>query len=415
MTFSFTAIYKDAYSNSKIVSASLGFVVKSYSTPILKLSSSTNILAPGSTTPVTFTFENDGQTVVSNISLELSAQSPITLLSTDVINIGTLNPNRSQNISALVYVPPSASNAASISFTFSYLDPSGIVGSGSRTLSFLLSTTSNISPITLNVQPTTLVSGEVNNITITIANEGTTQINGVSMTFVFAGSSLTWLQPSIFQIDELAPGKSAQITGKAYVSSTATASTQLQISINYYDSNGILNQVVRNFGILAQGLVDMEVVSSTILPTAPTIGSIFSATVTINNVGTISAASVTATPQLPQGFRVFGSTSVFIGTMPLDTPTTFTISVETTNTTKPGRYQLPVTITYFDNLRNSLSTKITLNVNIANQTSTITTTRTSSNTSTGIGLLYYITPFIVIAVVMLGVGYLVGKRRREEP
>ncbi|MGD0330664.1 MAG: hypothetical protein ABSB40_09510 [Nitrososphaeria archaeon] len=415
MTFYLTANYENAYLISQTVSASLGFIVKSFSAPILKLTSSTSNLAPGSTTPVTFTLENDGQTVVGNISLELSAQSPITLLNTDgVFNIGTLNPNQNQEISVSVYVPIGATNAASISFTFSYLNPSGIAGSDSGYLSFLLSTTSTISPIVLNVKPTALVAGKVDNMTITLSNGGTTQINSVSMTFAFAGSSITWLQPALFQIAELAPGQSVNITGEAYASTSATASTQFTISTNYYDSNGVLNQIVRNFGILAQGLVDMEVVSSTILPTAPTVGSIFSATVTINNVGTISAASVTATPQLPQGLRIFGSTSVFIGTMPTDSPTTFTISVETTNTTKPGRYVLPVTLTYFDNLRNSLSTKITLNVDIVNQTSTVTFTRTPGTTSTGIGL-FSITLLIVIAVVILGVGYyLVRKRKRKE-
>ena len=414
MTFSFTATYGDAYSNTKTVSASLGFVVKvkSYNAAIFKLSSSTNHLTPGSTTPITFTFENDGQTVASNISLELSAQPPITLLNTDgSINIGTLNPNQNNEISILVYVSPSASNAASISFIFSYHDPSGTVKSDSRTLSFLLNTTSNVSPITLNVQPTTLVAGKVNNMTITISNKGTAQLKSVSMTFVFASSQITWLQPDIFQIDQLAPGKSAQTTAKVYASSSTTASTQLQISIKYYDSNGILNQEVRSFGILSQGLIDLEVVSSTVIPTEPAIGEIFSATVTINNLGTISATSVTAVPQLPQGLRVFGSTSVFIGTMPTDTPTTFTLSLQAGNDTKPGSYQLPVKLTYFDNLRNPLSTTIYLNVNIVQQTTT-TTTRTSGFSGTGIGL-FSIALFIVIAVIMLGIGYLVGKRTRK--
>jgi hypothetical protein len=97
--------------------------------------------------------------------------------------------------------------------------------------------------------------------------------------------------------------------------------------------------------------------------------------------------------------------------MPTDTPTTFTLSLQAGNDTKPGSYQLPVKLTYFDNLRNPLSTTIYLNVNIVQQTTT-TTTRTSGFSGTGIGL-FSIALFIVIAVIMLGIGYLVGKRTRK--
>jgi uncharacterized repeat protein (TIGR01451 family) len=258
----------------------------------------------------------------------------------------------------------------------------------------------------LKIQPTTLVAGIANNMTITITNTGTTPVKSISMTFMFASTQITWLEPDIFQIDELLPGENVKILAKVFDSPSASASTQLQISIKYYDTNNILNQEIRNIGLLSQGLIDIKFVDSTILPETPRLGQIFSITVTMTNIGTITASAITATPDIPQGFKIFGSKSFFLGDVQTNSPTTFTISLQVDSNTKPGNYSIPVRITYYDNLRNPLSVTMNLEFNISDKS---TTTTTQPNIVGGFNLFGLIVP-IIIAIVMLAIGYILGKR-----
>lgn len=57
---------------------------------------------------------------------------------------------------------------------------------------------------------------------------------------------------------------------------------------------------------------------------------------------------------------MFGSRSVFIEDMQVNSPSTFTITLITSNSTPPGRYEIPIQTTYYDNLR----TLYTINISI---------------------------------------------------
>jgi len=408
ITFSFTTTYRDSYFNLRTINQNLGFIIRSYDHAMLKIMSSTNNLTPSQTESVKFTVRNDGSMTLKDIFLNLNTQPPINVLDTDgKFDLGTLNPGQTTDFSLSIYVSPSSVTAASITFTFSYTDPSSMIKSDNRVLTFLLNTASHMSPFSIKVQPNILIAGKLNNITTTVTNIGTTPLKSVALSFAFVGGQITWLEPDVFQIDELLPGENVQILAKAYDSPSASASTQLQILIKYYDTNNILNQEARNIGLLSQGLIDMEFVDFTILPETPRLGQIFSIIVTMTNIGTITASAVTATPDVPQGFKIFGSKSFFIGDVQTNSPTTFTISLQVDNNTKPGKYNIPVKITYFDNLRNPLSVTMNLTFNISDKSTTTTTT--GPNIPGGSNLFGLIVP-IIIAIAMLGIGFMLGKK-----
>jgi len=411
ITFTFSITYKDAYLNSRNANQNLGFVVKTMDQTFFSICATPRILTVGETNQVKVTLENTGTVDMKNIFMTITPQLPIVLMGSDgKLNIGRMNIGESTDFTLDLYVSSTTASTASVSLSISYIDPSEASKSETRTLTFLLNPRPLISPISLNVQPTTLIAGKANNLTITVQNIADYPISSISMSFAFSGGQVTWLQPDIAQAEELAPGQSIIIHAKAYDPPLTTASVTLQISIKYYDNSSVLCQEARNIGLLSKGIIDLTLVDLSIIPEQITPGQIFSITGTITNIGTITASAVTATPHLPEGFIMFGSRSIFIGDMAVNTPTTFTLSIQVTNATKPNRYQIPVELSYNDNLRNPLSTTIIVPVGVSERAITTTISRTTTSTWN----LTSILPLIATAAIALIVGYMLGKRVKRQ-
>jgi uncharacterized repeat protein (TIGR01451 family) len=377
-----------------------------------KLTLSTeDILNPGQVNTINVKLNNEGTGAASQISVSVTAPAGVSILN-QISSISALAANSTYEITLKAYISSSSAGApVTFTFTMTYEDAYGNSKSSSQSLGFNVKNIESISSISLNVQPTSLIAGKANNITVAVKNIADSPIHSISLSFAFSSGSVTWLQPDIAQEEELASGQSFIIQAKAYDPPATTASVTLQISIKYYDDNNVLYQETRNIGLLSQGLIDIKVTDFSVLPEQITPGQIFSITGTITNIGTITASAVTAAPHLPEGFIMFGSRSVFIGDMAVNTPTTFTISIQAINTTKPNKYQIPVELSYNDNLRNPLSTTLSVPVDVVNGTSTTTTTIRPTTSSWGI---MSILPYIIVAAIALVVGYLVGKRAKKQ-
>ncbi len=372
---------------------------------------SSNYLNPGQVNELTITLNNLGKGGVSEVSTYISVPTQMSIL-TRLPTIDDLDGLSSIKFNVSVYVASAAANLP-ISITFSatykdaYLDNRSI----SKTLGFIVKSLRTASSISLSIQPTTLITGKVNNLTIAVSNVADSPISSVLISFGTTGGQVTWLEPDIAQIDKLLPEESVIIQARVYVPPLAATSATLQISLKYYDGSNTLSQEVRNIGFLSQGVIDLKLVDYSNMPEHPTPGQVFSITATLTNIGTITASAVTATPDLPEGFRIFGSRSVFIGDMQLNTPTTFTLSLFVANTTMPNEYQIPIELSYFDNLRTPKTLTINLPVEVIEKTST-TSSSTGSNAAGG-GLLSLL-PLVFIGAAMLGVGFLLGKRYKKK-
>jgi hypothetical protein len=165
--------------------------------------------------------------------------------------------------------------------------------------------------------------------------------------------------------------------------------------------------------VVSRGIIDIKVTDFTTIPERPSPGQIFSVTVTLTNMGTITASAVTATPVQTQNIRVFGSRSIFIGDMQVNSPTTFTVTLITSNNTSPGRYEIPIQLTYYDNLRTLYTVNISIPVLIGGgQQATVTRASQQGQGGVaevmGVQWIYY----IVIAIISLVVGIYIGRRVR---
>jgi hypothetical protein len=103
---------------------------------------------------------------------------------------------------------------------------------------------------------------------------------------------------------------------------------------------------------------------------------------------------------------MFGSNSIFIGDMQVNTPTTFTLSILISDSTKSGRYHVPIELTYFDNLRNQYSVTRNITVEVYEKSSTQTSTRALTPEPS----IFTITTYVITGVTMLVLGLALGKR-----
>lgn len=410
ITLTLTGSYKDAYLNSKIFSQSIGFIVNTIKMTEFRIIAKETYLNVGEINTVKVSVENFGNTILKNITIGITASPPLNLIENDgKIYLGTLKLNEKEDTTLKIYVAQTSQTTSTLTFAVTYYDDTGNLKSETRYITFLLNTTVKLSPISIKVNPTTLIAGKINNLEITLTNEGNTIIKGLSTTFSFATSQITWLTPDIVQAEKILPGESLVIQAKAYNPPTTITSTVLQAITKYYDESGAFYQESRSIGMLSQGIIELKTVDMVTLPEQPAPGQIFSVTITITNIGTITASSVTIIPQLPQEFRMFGSKSVFIGDMQVNVPTTFTLSIQALNTTKPQMYEIPVAITYNDNLRNQHTMTLNLTVNIQEKNMSQTTTARQNN--------LYLTTWTlpaILGITLFIIGYIIGKRVKSK-
>jgi hypothetical protein len=167
----------------------------------------------------------------------------------------------------------------------------------------------------------------------------------------------------------------------------------------YFDEEVWLEQsesYALNF--LLRGLIDISLTDQVVIPSETRIGSPFSATVTITNIGTSTAYAASASPELENlPVKTFGPKSVYIGDIKLNLPTTFTINLQLENTTE-NEIIIPVTLTYMDNLRKTYEN---IPVSISHETNPSPGTPQGSPTPPFRGALLIGGLVVIVAVVII--------------
>ena len=361
---------------------------------------------------ITITISNTDSSSLANVSLAVTPSAYLALVDSDgSFNVGTIAPNSSAQVSMTIYAGTSAPSPSSLNFVVSLAGPSNTIINSQRVLSFFVSQSASASYVSMSVEPSVLLAGAVNNLTVVVENSGSTAINTLSVQFSFPLSTqLTWLAPQILQAAALAPGQNITTQAQVYESTNSPASTLLQASIIYYDGLGGIHQVNRFVGLLSRGIISMQISSSAVTPINPAPGEIFSITLTLTNTGTTTASAVTATASPSSSFAVFGASSVFIGDMGVGTPTAVTLTFTVSNGTAPGNFSMPIKLAYLDNLRNNITTSISVPVTVAAAGSSGTSSGGTTLRRSGLGVVVDIAILVIVALVMLAVGYLLGKR-----
>ncbi|MDE1832891.1 MAG: hypothetical protein KGH58_00555 [Candidatus Micrarchaeota archaeon] len=323
---------------------------------------------------------------------------------------GTINvsANSSRTIILPIFVSLNASSLISTGVSINYDFDQLYSDSEVRNISF--GTETCPSALKVGILPGVLTSGKIQNVTLMLSNAGNTTLNYISIKSAMPSSDGTFLGIQPVGVGAIGPMGSLNLTQSVFVFKNATQSFPINMTINLY--NGIVpEQISYNPTVLSTGIINITPSSTTLSPTTPTPGGIFSISFVLTDVGTAGASAVTATPLPPSGFSAYGSNTVFVGDMATDSQTPVTLTLTSGAGTKAGAYVIPVRVNYLNSLRQNLSTVIDVPVTLgtgfasANAIGASTYARHSTG---GSGII-----LLLLVVIIMVLGFLLYREKKK--
>ncbi len=373
-------------------------------------------ITAGKITNITLEVKNTGSGLASGIGTAISGSSGtgVSLLSQPQ-QIENLAPNRTANVTFKAYVSPQqAGNSQSgasiiLDLVTHYINPYGYNTSMDSQLGLFASTPSS-SSLLVSVANQSLLAGKIVKTNITLTNTGADPITNVSAVLTPESPLSIIGSDNLNTVYEILPGKSAGLPVELYVQSSTSAVATLDIALTYTLDNQ-QNTASRSISFTNPGYVNATIVSTTISPSSPSKGSIFSITSTLDNIGASPATAASVTPFPPAGIKILGSNTSFLGTIPIDTPTAFTVSFTADPGIAAGAYAIPVRLSYLNNLNEIQNQTFHYTVNIGSSSGIQVANGGSGTTRIkggGGGLLI---AGIVVIIVIAGAGVYFYRKR----
>ena len=307
----------------------------------------------------------------------------------------------------LVFVTSNASliTTAEINVNFNYL----MLYSDSETRNLTFEVQSCPSPLSVSIKPTTVASGQIQNLSISLTNIGHNPLDSVYVHFGVPSVDGSVIGSSDAQVGTLVPNESDHITASLFVSRNASiVSFPFNLTATYYDS-GNLEQSANSTSLVPIGTISLQSSDLTLSPTTTTPGGIFSISFVLTNLGTSTASAVTVSAMPVSGFEQYSTSgSLYIGEISSDQQAPATVTLVTDANTKTGTYTIPLKIGYMNSLRQNVTSYMNVSVTVvsANYTAGVTVRRKSSgNGDFAAGL-------IAGVIVVLAIGFLLYRRSR---
>ncbi len=360
----------------------------------------TQQLAAGKVDYITLNVSNEGSGYGYAIKPSVESTSYVSQAG-PATSIGTLAPNSTSKVSVPVYVSPSAaSTTVPVTFDVSYINAYGY--NETTPVTFGMYAVSPPNKVSISLSSNEITIGQLQNDSLQIINNDSSPISNVSLTLT-AASPLTLIgSDGYYSMGSIAAMKNASIPVSLYItSSTDVATLNAQLS---YVLNGQPYSVSRSLSLLSPGYVNITNTGTSQLPAVATPDSVVSLTGTLLNTGSIAASAVTLITHSISGVAVLGENSTFLGSIGTYSPTAFTVSLTLGRNIKPGTYEIPITLTYINNLNQKENEHLDLPLTVSSGNSTAFSTNPYGNTAkyrnrSGFALLYVITAIMIIAIV----------------
>lgn len=247
VTLTFTVTFDDANGNLQSTTQSLGFYALPAAGPTLTFAAAGGSLAPGKVNEVVVTLTNSGSTSVSQVVTTVSAPSGFSILSQFPV-VASLQAGGSSSAMLEVFVPVAAAGSSiSLTLSFVFTDSSGFQQSGTQTIGLYAGAVTE-PVLTLSATGGPLSPGQVNEITVSLTNNGPGAATAVRVTVsASAGFSVLSQFP---QIASLQAGGSANATLQVFapVSSSGSALT-LSFGVTFVDPNGNVQSSTQSSGL----------------------------------------------------------------------------------------------------------------------------------------------------------------------
>jgi hypothetical protein len=380
--------------------------------PSFQISTNTLTLCRGVVNYIPVTVSNlgkfNGSITMGSLTLAAVSDKYIVAVDNGSTNLITLPPNTSATVQIPVFVSLNTSSLVQegISINYNYLN----YYSDSEVRNVSFGVESCPSPLSIAVTPKVITSGGTENITVNLTNTGTVALTAISLHLSMPSSDgqVLSLQPTL--VGSIAPYNTVMVKESIFVSKNASQAFPINVNASLY--NGI-NPVQISLSpiLLSTGIINLSASSITLSPLKPTAGGIFSISFVLTDVGTAALSALTVTSPPTKGFTTFGSNSVFVGDLQVDSQTPATLTLIANGTLKPGLYMLPVKISYLNNLRENHNTTIVVPVEIATASPLNATSLQGARAKGGSGGLI----IIILVVLVLVFAYLYYKERKRKP
>ena len=397
--------------------------------PNFQVYSNVSILCAGYTNIVPVTIKNQGNPYLPAMQdVQIGLSNADTLQIGNSIEIPNIPVNTTSTVDIPLFVSASAGPIISVQVPITYNFLTLYSDNETRMISFGVRQCSQA--LSVNVTPTTFQVNQVDNITVTLMNLGNQTLRNISITAISPNTNRNGIrnvttevqffgnQP--VQIGSIGPGNTLTLEESMFENASGNT-FPLNLSIMYYNGK-YPEQKQANFLMLSSGAINMDTTSITTTPTNVTAGEIFSISFILTDIGTEGATAVTATPVFPAGFKTYGSSnSTFIGDIATDTQTPVTITLMSDAGVQSGVHQIPVKISYLNNLRQNLTTIIDVPVTIiGGSTSGSYPYATSANGINTQRIAFrrnndslYVEAILVVIIIGLGFLYFRARKRAQ--
>lgn len=229
----------------------------------LQYSTNDTALTPDKINDVSLTLTNSGSGNVTDITTTVSDSSPTASILNELPS--DLNLGADSNLTEMleVFVPQSAAGSIlALNLATTYLDPYQNQQSTTQSLGFFVSSVASTSTLTFALNQTSLVPGGINNLTITLTNNGDSTLSNIST--VISVPSITSAESALpdlsivsspATISSLAAGASVSLSLSVFVSASAAGTpVTLSVSSTYVNPTGLGESYSNSYGLYVSNL-----------------------------------------------------------------------------------------------------------------------------------------------------------------
>ncbi len=341
----------------------------------------------------------------------------------DSATVSSIAPNSSVTVSVPVFVSLNATNPLVVQVPIKYNYFEEYSDSEEVNITFVATTCPSQTTLAVNLTPSTLVTGEINNVTLRFTNTGNIGLNNITASLTIgsaqdmnrtAGTQFVNYKP--IDIGYLPAQSSLNISEELYENNTGILPTT--VSVTYFNGTE-LEQQSDSFTTYAGGTINMAASDVSVTPTTVSPGGLFSVSFVITDTGTSGVSNANATAITPKGFKPYGTEGYsFIGSIATQTETPISLALEANSTVASGTYTIPVVLSYENSLRQKESVTVNVPVTVSGTSSSsgssgISGASSSSNSgsSSNAGLYVAVGTFAAVIVAI----FLIARRRRLGP
>jgi hypothetical protein len=244
------------------------------STPPLRLKIEPMELQVGESTKVNITMMNAGGNRLSEVRVDLNPDAILKIFGESHFYLERLEPGETRLITTEVYVPSATtSTTATLSAALRYFDEGLRVSKNEEErLNLRLKAQIQVPSLSYTVRPEELVSGEDNDLEITVLNLKGNSLRDLKLE-LSTESPVKILGRTIFQLGSLEPGANSSIIVKLYAPPTAPSTATLTLTSTFYDEGlRAVQSEAQRVNLLVRGVVPIPPLHISVEPEELTIG-----------------------------------------------------------------------------------------------------------------------------------------------